>query len=122
MRSSPSDRLRDLLLIAAAAMTAIGAVLYIIPEWAAPRFLSAPAATFDALEAARDLRGDIPVFVAAAREDEPFATDARAIAVELGVPPTIVDGDGHGSGMLRDHPRLTEEILAFADASLADEA
>jgi pimeloyl-ACP methyl ester carboxylesterase len=83
--------------------------------------LSAPADTFDALDAARELRGNIPVFIAAAREDEPFATNARAIAAALAVSPTIVDGDGHGSGMLGDHPRLTEEILAFADASLPGE-
>jgi pimeloyl-ACP methyl ester carboxylesterase len=84
--------------------------------------LSAPAQAFEALDAARELRGSIPVFVAAARENEPFATDARAIAAALAISPTIVDGDGHGSGMLRDHPRLTEEILAFDDASLAGAA
>lgn len=82
--------------------------------------LSAPAEAFDALEAAHELRGSIPVFVAAARENEPYATDARAIAAALAVSPTIVDGDGHGSGMLRDHPELTGKILAFADGSIAD--
>ena len=81
--------------------------------------LSAPAEAFDALEAARELRGSIPVFVAAARENEPFATDARAIAGVLAVSPTIVDGDGHGSGMLRDHPELIKEILTFADGTVA---
>ena len=83
--------------------------------------LSAPAEAYDALEAARELRHSIPTFVAAASDNEPFATDARAIAAALGVTPTIVSGDGHGSGMLRDHPQLTEEILAFADSSLAGE-
>jgi pimeloyl-ACP methyl ester carboxylesterase len=82
--------------------------------------LSAPAGAFDALEAARELRGSIPAFVAAARENQPFATDARAIAVALAVSATIVEGDGHGSGMLRDHPELVEKILAFADGSVAD--
>jgi hypothetical protein len=67
----------------------------------------------------RELRGSIPVFVAAARENEPYATDARAIAAALAASPTIVDGDGHGSGMLRDHPELTGEILAFADGAIA---
>ena len=81
--------------------------------------LSAPAGAFDAIEAARELRGSIPVFVAAARENEPFATDARAIADVLAVSATIVDGNGHGSGMLRDHPELVGEILAFADGSTA---
>ena len=81
--------------------------------------LSAPAGAFDALEAAHELRDSIPVFVVAARENEPFATDARAIADVLAVSPTIVDGDGHGSGMLRDHPDLIDEILAFADGSVA---
>jgi pimeloyl-ACP methyl ester carboxylesterase len=70
-------------------------------------------------EADRELRGSIPVFVAAARENEPFTTDARAIAAVLAVSPTIVDGNGHGSGMLRDHPELIEEILAFADGSVS---
>jgi alpha-beta hydrolase superfamily lysophospholipase len=81
--------------------------------------LSAPAGAFDALEAARELRGSIPVFVAAARENQPFATDARSIAAALAVSPSIVDGDGHGSGMLRDHPELIEEVLAFADGSVS---
>jgi pimeloyl-ACP methyl ester carboxylesterase len=81
--------------------------------------LSAPAGAFDALEAARELRGGIPVFVAAARENQPFATDARSIAAALAVSPSIVDGDGHGSGMLRDHPELIEEVLAFADGSVS---
>jgi dienelactone hydrolase len=83
--------------------------------------LSAPGAAFGALEAAEALR-ETPVFVAAAEDNEPFASDARAIARALGVSPTIVSGDGHGTGILDDHPELIDAIIAFADRSTGHDA
>jgi dienelactone hydrolase len=83
--------------------------------------LSAPSAAFGALEAAQALRGT-PVFVAAAEDNEPFASDARAIARALRASPTIVGGDGHGTGMLDDHPELIDEIIAFADRATGHDA
>lgn len=82
--------------------------------------LSAPGVSFDALGAARTLR-NTPVLVAAAEDNEPFASDARAIARALSVSPTIVSGDGHGTGMFDDHPELIDSIIAFADRSSGNE-
>jgi pimeloyl-ACP methyl ester carboxylesterase len=80
--------------------------------------LSAPASTFGALDAARALGGTIPVFVAAAVDNEPFASDARAIAGALGEEPTIVTGDGHGTGMFKDHPALIDAIVRWTDRAV----
>jgi dienelactone hydrolase len=77
--------------------------------------LSAPAPSFDALEAAGAIGDSIPVFVAVAESNEPYATDAVEIADALGTSATIVSGNGHGTGMFRDHPELMDAILAFAD-------
>jgi pimeloyl-ACP methyl ester carboxylesterase len=77
--------------------------------------LSAPASTFDALEAARALA--VPVFVAASEDDEPFAGDAFAIAEAAGVDAVIVSGDRHGTGMFDEHPELIDRIVAFVEAS-----
>lgn len=78
--------------------------------------LSAPAGTFGALAAARALGGAIPVFVAAAEDDEPYAGDALAIAEAVGTEPVIVSGDGHGTGMFLDHPDLIDTVVSFAAA------
>jgi alpha-beta hydrolase superfamily lysophospholipase len=80
--------------------------------------LSAPAESYGAIEAARALRGTVPAFVAAAEDNEPFASDARSLAVALGVTPTIVSGDGHGSALVHDHPELIGAIVAFADSAV----
>jgi CheY-like chemotaxis protein/pimeloyl-ACP methyl ester carboxylesterase len=80
--------------------------------------LSAPAETFGAIDAARELGGRVPAFVAAAEDNEPFAGDARRLAEALGVAPTIVSGDGHGSALLLDHPELIGAIVAFADNAI----
>jgi pimeloyl-ACP methyl ester carboxylesterase len=77
--------------------------------------LSAPADSFGAIDAARRLRGSVPVFVAAAEDNQPFADDARRIADVLDVAPTIVGGDGHGTAVLHDHPEVVDAIVAFAD-------
>ena len=75
--------------------------------------LSASADAFGALGAAGELR--VPLFVAAADGDQPFAVDAGRIAGAAGVEPVIVGGDRHGAGMFRDHPELMDEVVAFAD-------
>jgi alpha-beta hydrolase superfamily lysophospholipase len=75
--------------------------------------LSAPADAFGAIDAAGEL--EVPVFVAAAADNEPFADDARALARALGVTATIVTGEGHGTGMLADHPDLIDRIVSFAN-------
>jgi alpha/beta superfamily hydrolase len=79
--------------------------------------LSAPADAFGALAAAGDL--EMPVFVAAAEDNYPYADDARAIAEAAGVEPAIVTGDGHGTGMFPDHPGLIDAVLAFASDAVA---
>jgi dienelactone hydrolase len=71
--------------------------------------LSAPASSFDALEAAAAIGDSVPVLVAVAEGNEPYATNAVEIA------DAIVSGDGHGTGMFRDHPELMDAIVAFAD-------
>jgi pimeloyl-ACP methyl ester carboxylesterase len=81
--------------------------------------LSASASTFGALEAARSIGATIPVFVAAAQDDEPYSQDAVAIAEALGTDAEIVSGNGHGTGMFLDHPDLIEAVVAFAADSRA---
>jgi len=80
--------------------------------------LSAPAAAFDALATARALDGTIPAFVAAAADDQPFAGDAFDLARALGTTPVIVSGEGHGTGMLDDHPDLIGRAVEFADGAV----
>jgi hypothetical protein len=77
--------------------------------------LSAPASSFDALRAAEAIGDSIPMFVAVAEDNEPYATDAVKIADAAGTSATIVSGDGHGTGMFLDHPELMDAIVAFAD-------
>lgn len=81
--------------------------------------LSAPSQSFGALQAAAGLRGTTPTFVAAAEDNEPFSEEARAIAEAAGVTPVIVTGNGHGTGMLSDHPDMIDTIVSFADGSVA---
>lgn len=78
--------------------------------------LSAPADAYDALAAAA--KDTMPVFVAAAEDNAPYADDARAIAQALGVKPTIVSGSGHGTGMFLDHPDLIPTIVSWANTAL----
>jgi pimeloyl-ACP methyl ester carboxylesterase len=80
--------------------------------------LSAPAEAYGALDAAGHIGGTIPVFVAAAADNAPYAGDARTIAAALGVTPTIVSGTGHGTGMFIDHPDLIGTIVSWADRML----
>lgn len=80
--------------------------------------LSAPASSFDALEAAEAIGDSIPIFVAVAEGNQPYAADAVKIADALGTSATIVSGDGHGTGMFRDHPELMDTIVAFADGAI----
>lgn len=74
--------------------------------------LSPPASAFGAGEAAASL--EVPLLLAVAEDDEPYATDVRAIAAAAGVEPVIVSGNGHGTGMFKDHPALMERVVAFA--------
>jgi pimeloyl-ACP methyl ester carboxylesterase len=80
--------------------------------------LSASADTFDALRAAKAIGDSIPLFVAAAADNEPYATDAHRIADALQIEPTIVSGSGHGSGMFLDHPDLMDGVVTFADTAV----
>jgi pimeloyl-ACP methyl ester carboxylesterase len=77
--------------------------------------LSAPATAYDALDAARAMPDDVAVFVAAAEDNEPYASEAREIAEAAGVEAVIVSGSGHGSGVFKDHPELLEQVIAWAD-------
>jgi pimeloyl-ACP methyl ester carboxylesterase len=61
---------------------------------------------------AEDL-ADIPVFIAVAMDNEPFATQARELGETLGVEPTVVTGDHHGTGMFGDHPELLVAVVDF---------
>ncbi len=81
--------------------------------------LSAPASPFDALGAAEAIGDSIPVLVAVAEGNEPYAADAVKIASALGTSVTIVSGDGHGAGMFREHPELMDTIVTFADEEIA---
>ncbi len=79
--------------------------------------LSAPGDAFEALQAATELR-DTPVLLVVAEDNEPYATDAHRLAEALGVQPTIVSGDRHGTGVFVDHPELMATIVAFADGAV----
>jgi alpha-beta hydrolase superfamily lysophospholipase len=80
--------------------------------------LSASADTFDALHAAEAIGDSIPILVAVAEQNEPYATDAHRIADALGIEPTVVSGEGHGAGMFRDHPDLMDTVVTFANAAV----
>jgi pimeloyl-ACP methyl ester carboxylesterase len=84
--------------------------------------LSAPQTSYDAIAAARAIGDAIPAFVAAAADNQPYASDARDLAVAFGVEPVIVSGSGHGTGMLRDHPDLASRIVTFADDAVGTNA
>ena len=77
--------------------------------------LSAPALVFNATDAAVDLRDTIPVMIAAAEGNEPYASDARSLAATLGIDAVIASGDGHGTGMFGDNPELITQIVTFLD-------
>ncbi|MBA3366666.1 MAG: alpha/beta fold hydrolase [Actinobacteria bacterium] len=67
--------------------------------------VSAPTrfSTLDALAQARKLQ--VPALYLVAREDEPFATDARALHDASASPDkrlVVTDGASHGTGLLRD--------------------
>ena len=80
--------------------------------------LSASAGSFDALQAAEAIGDSIPVLVAVAEENEPYATDALAIADALGIAPTTLSGEGHGAGVFRDHPEFMDTVVTFADEAV----
>jgi hypothetical protein len=78
--------------------------------------LSPPADAFGAGSAASELRrSGLPILVIAAEGNEPFASEARAIADAAGARAVIVTGDRHGTGVFRDHPELMRQIVAFCD-------
>jgi pimeloyl-ACP methyl ester carboxylesterase len=80
--------------------------------------LSPPAASFDAVGAAGDLRGEVPMFVAASEDNEPFADEARQVAEAAGVDAVIVSGEGHGSGVFDEHPEVIDQVIAWVDDTL----
>ena len=84
--------------------------------------LSAPATAYDALDAARAMPDDIAVFVTAAEDNEPYASEARQIADAAGVEAVLVSGSGHGSGVFKDHPELLAMVIAWADEAVASTA
>jgi len=57
---------------------------------------------------------NIPILIAVAEGDEPFATEARELGDVLGVRPLVLSGSAHGARMLTDHPDLAEQVAAFA--------
>ncbi|MEO8477569.1 MAG: alpha/beta fold hydrolase [Actinomycetota bacterium] len=81
--------------------------------------LSAPATAYDALDAAHAMPDDIAAFVAAAEDNEPYASEARDIADAAGVAVVIVSGSGHGSGVFNGHPELLVRVIAWADEAVA---
>ena len=81
--------------------------------------LSAPATAYDALDAARAMPDDIAVFVTAAEDNEPYASEAREIADAAGVEAMVVSGSGHGSGVFNGHPELLAQVIAWADEAVA---
>jgi len=56
---------------------------------------------------------ELPIFIAVAEDNEPFATQARALGEVLGVDPVVVSGSRHGTGMFTDHPELVDAIVSF---------
>lgn len=80
--------------------------------------LSAPASAYGALDAARAMPGDVAVFVIAAQDNEPYASEARDIAAAAGVDAVIVSGSGHGSGVFKDHRELLDRVIAWADDAM----
>jgi len=77
--------------------------------------ISAPTrfSTLDALAQARSLR--VPALYLAAREDEPFATDAQALHDASAWPDkrlVVFDGARHGTQLLRDAP-VAELVTRF---------
>jgi dienelactone hydrolase len=81
--------------------------------------LSAPATAYDALDAAKAMPDDIAVFVTAAEDNEPYASEARQIADAAGVEAVLVSGSGHGSGVFKDHPELLARVISWADEAVA---
>lgn len=77
--------------------------------------LSAPArfGDLDAGAAAGSL--GVPLLAVAAAGDEPYATDARALAAASGGRLLIVDGDEHGTALL-EGPAAAEVTAALMDA------
>jgi uncharacterized protein len=64
----------------------------------------------------------IPVMLAVAEDNEPYATQVRRLGDELGVEPVIVTGEDHGTGMFTDHPELMEQVVAFLNDQVAGAA
>jgi alpha-beta hydrolase superfamily lysophospholipase len=56
---------------------------------------------------------ELQIFIAVAEDNEPFATQARALGEVLGVDPVVVSGSSHGTGMFTDHPELVDAIVSF---------
>jgi pimeloyl-ACP methyl ester carboxylesterase len=63
---------------------------------------------------AEGLRG-IDVYLAVSADDEPYASETRALAEALGVEADLVDGEEHGTGLFDADPALAERIAAFLD-------
>jgi alpha-beta hydrolase superfamily lysophospholipase len=63
-------------------------------------------------EMATSLDG-IPTMLVVAEDNEPYASDTRELATALGVEPVVVSGENHGTGVLTDHPDVSEQIATF---------
>jgi alpha-beta hydrolase superfamily lysophospholipase len=57
----------------------------------------------------------IPTMLIVAGDNEPYASDTRELATALGIDPLIVSGQGHGTGMLADHPDVSDRIASFLE-------
>jgi dienelactone hydrolase len=65
------------------------------------------------------LGAEIPVMLAVAEENEPYATDVRQLGDQLHVTPVVVTGDQHGTGMFVDHPELMDQVVTFLNDEVA---
>jgi alpha/beta superfamily hydrolase len=66
-----------------------------------------------------ELGTQIPVMLAVAEDNEPYATDVRQLGEQLHVTPVVVTGEQHGTGMFVDHPELMDQVVAFLNDEVA---
>jgi alpha/beta superfamily hydrolase len=56
-----------------------------------------------------------PALLVVAEDNEPYASDTRELAAALDVDPVVISGDNHGTGVLTDHPEVSEQIATFLE-------
>lgn len=55
----------------------------------------------------------IPTMLVVAEDNEPYASDTRELAEALGIDAVVVSGDNHGTGVIADHPDVSDRIASF---------